>query len=71
MRLAYQFAIEKAGSIDAQKVRDALAGLDVTTFYGEIKFASNGSNQTKPMVTTQIQSGKLVTVFPTDVPTRS
>lgn len=65
--LAYQFAIEKAGSIDAQKVRDALAGLDVTTFYGEIKFASNGSNQTKPMVTTQIQSGKLVTVFPTDV----
>ncbi|HKV84294.1 MAG TPA: amino acid ABC transporter substrate-binding protein [Ktedonobacterales bacterium] len=65
--LAYQFAIEKAGSIDPQKVRDALASLDVTTFYGEIKFDTNGSNQTKPMVTTQIQSGKLVTVFPTDV----
>lgn len=65
--LAYQFAIEKAGSIDPQKVRDALASLDVTTFYGEIKFAANGSNQTKPMVTTQIQNGKLVTVYPTDV----
>jgi branched-chain amino acid transport system substrate-binding protein len=48
-------------------VRDALAALDVTTFYGRIKFATDGSNQTKPMVTTQIQNGVLYTVFPSDV----
>ncbi|HEX8730880.1 MAG TPA: amino acid ABC transporter substrate-binding protein [Ktedonobacterales bacterium] len=65
--VAYQAALAKAGSIDPQKVRDALAGLDITTFYGQIKFASNGENTTKPMVTTQIQSGKLVTVYPSNV----
>ena len=65
--LAYQFAIEKAGSIDAQKVRDALANLDVMTFYGEIKFAANGANETKPMVTTQIQKGVLDTVYPSNI----
>ena len=65
--LAYQAAITKAGSIDPQKVRDALAGLDITTFYGQIKFAANGENATKPMVTTQVQSGKLVTVYPSNV----
>ncbi|HEX6544158.1 MAG TPA: amino acid ABC transporter substrate-binding protein [Ktedonobacterales bacterium] len=65
--VAFQFALEKAGSIDPQKVRDSLASLDVTTFYGPIKFSSTGENDSKPMVTIQIQSGKVVTVFPSDV----
>jgi len=65
--LAFQAAIEKAGSIDPQKVRDALAGLDITTFYGPIKFDSTGANTTKPMVTIQIQSGQVVTVYPSTV----
>ncbi|HEX8996596.1 MAG TPA: amino acid ABC transporter substrate-binding protein [Ktedonobacterales bacterium] len=65
--LAFQAAIEKAGSIDTQKVRDALAGLNITTFYGPIQFNSSGENTTKPMVTIQIQSGKVVTVYPADV----
>lgn len=65
--LAYQFALQAAGSIDPAKVKSALGSLDVTTFYGEIKFAANGENDTKPMVTTQIQKGQLVTVFPADV----
>jgi branched-chain amino acid transport system substrate-binding protein len=65
--VAYQFALQNADSTDPQKVRDALAALDVTTFYGQIKFASDGSNQTKPMVTTQIQNGVLYTVYPSDV----
>jgi len=65
--VAYQFALHNADSTDPQKVRDALAALDVTTFYGQIKFASDGSNQTKPMVTTQIQNGVLDTVYPSDV----
>jgi branched-chain amino acid transport system substrate-binding protein len=62
--LAFQYAMEKAGSLDPQKVRDALAGLDVMTFYGEIKFDSRGINSTKPMVVNQIQNGDLVTVWP-------
>lgn len=65
--VAFQFALQKAGSIDPQKVRDALAGLDITTFYGPIKFSANGENNAKPMVTIQIQSGKVVTVYPADV----
>jgi branched-chain amino acid transport system substrate-binding protein len=65
--VAFQAALEKAGSIDPDKVRDALKGLDITTFYGPIKFSDTGENDTKPMVTIQIQQGNLVTVFPKDV----
>lgn len=62
--VAFQAALEKAGSIDAQKVRDALASLNITTFYGPIQFSASGENTAKPMVTIQIQSGKVVTVYP-------
>jgi len=65
--LALQRAIEKANSLDAKKVRDALAALDVTTFYGRIKFDSRGINTFKPMVVEQIQGGEHHTVFPSDV----
>ena len=65
--LALQLAIEKAGSIDPQKVRDALASLDAMTFYGRIRFNAQGMNVYKPMVTIQIQHGKNVTVWPSDV----
>lgn len=65
--LAFQYAIQKAGSIDPQKVRDALASLDIMTFYGEIRFDSTGANTFKPMATIQIQNGSLVTVYPPDV----
>ncbi len=65
--LAFQYAIEKAGSIDPKKVRDALASLDIMTFYGRIRFDSTGANTFKPMATVQIQNGQLVTVFPADV----
>jgi len=65
--LAFQYAIQKAGSIDPQMVRDALANLDIMTFYGEIRFDSTGANTYKPMATIQIQNGSLVTVYPSDV----
>lgn len=65
--VAFQYAMQAAGSIDPTKVRDALAALDIQTFYGEIKFNAQGQNVTKPMATTQIQNGALVTVFPTNV----
>jgi branched-chain amino acid transport system substrate-binding protein len=62
--LAFQYAIQRAGSLDPEKVRDALAKLDVTTFYGIIKFDSRGINLYKPMVVNQIQKGRLTTVWP-------
>jgi branched-chain amino acid transport system substrate-binding protein len=65
--LAFQKAIEDAGSLDAKKVRDALANLDVMTFFGRIKFDSRGINTYKPMVVDQIQNGKHYTVWPADV----
>jgi branched-chain amino acid transport system substrate-binding protein len=65
--LALQRAIENAGSLDATKVRDALAALDVTVFFGQIKFDSRGINIYKPMVVEQIQNGVHHTVFPASV----
>jgi len=65
--LALQKAIENAKSLDPQKVREALAKLDVTTFFGQIKFDERGINIYKPMVVEQIQNGAHHTVFPKEV----
>ncbi len=65
--LAFQNAIQNAGSIDPQKVRDALADLNIMTFYGQIRFDSTGANTYKPMATIQIQNGTLVTVYPSNI----
>lgn len=65
--LAFQYAIEEAGSVDPERVRDALAKLDVVTFFGILKFDTRGQNVFKPMAVNQIQTGKLVTVWPAGV----
>lgn len=65
--LGLQKAIENAGSLDPLKVRDALTKLDMTVFFGEITFDEHGQNVRKPMVVEQIQTGKHVTIFPSDV----
>ena len=65
--VAYVKAIEKAGSIDPEKVRDEIAKLNFTSFYGQIKFDERGINVTKPMAVEQWQNGKRVTVWPADV----
>jgi branched-chain amino acid transport system substrate-binding protein len=57
-------AIERAGSLDPEKVRDALAATEMETFYGNIKFDSTGKNIAKPMVLRQIQKGKYIPVAP-------
>lgn len=62
--LALVLAAEKAGSTDADKVRDAMAGLDTESFFGRIKFDETGQNVYKPMSVIQIQNGKVVTVWP-------
>ncbi len=66
--VTYQKAIEKAGTIEPTKVRDALAALDIMTFYGRIKFDSRGVNIYKPMAAEQYQpDGKKYTVWPFDI----
>jgi branched-chain amino acid transport system substrate-binding protein len=62
--VALVMGVEKAGSTDPAKVRDALAALDTESFFGRIKFDSTGKNTTKPMSAIQIQGGKPVTVYP-------
>lgn len=60
----FQLAIEKAGSLDHEKVRDALASMDVLTFWGPVKFGPNGQiNSLEPPVF-QIQNKKPVVLFP-------
>ena len=62
--LVYKDAFERAGSLDPQKVRDALAKTDLMTFYGPVKFDETGKNIAKPMVLYQVLNGKYVVVAP-------
>lgn len=62
--LALVMGVEKAGSTDPAKVRDAIAALDTQSFFGPIKFDSTGKNATKPMSAIQIQGGEPVTIHP-------
>jgi branched-chain amino acid transport system substrate-binding protein len=65
--IVLQKAIEKAGTLDRAKVRDALASLDITTFYGPIKFSPNGMNQVRDLPIIQVQKGKVGVLFPNDI----
>ncbi len=62
--LALQLAIEQAGSMDMDAVRQALFDLDVETFYGPINFDETGKNAAKPMGAIQIQDGVINVVAP-------
>jgi branched-chain amino acid transport system substrate-binding protein len=65
--IAFQYAIQKAKSINPKLVRAALSKLRISSFYGTIRFAPNGENIYKPMATIQIQHGHLVTIYPRKV----
>ena len=65
--VALQKAIEKAGTLDKAKVRDALASLDIMTFYGPVKFGANGMNQGRDLPIVQVQAGKVVPLFPASI----
>ena len=65
--VTYQLAIEKVGTLDRKKVRDALASLDVMTFYGRIKFNKGGQNIGSIVPVIQIQKGKRLPVAPKDM----
>lgn len=57
-------AFQRAGTLDKDKLRDAIAATDLPTFYGPIKFAPEGNNIAKPMVLRQIQNGQYNVVAP-------
>jgi len=62
-----QDAIERAGSTDKKKVRDALAKTDVSTFYGPVKFSANGMNQGRDLPIIQVQDKQIKVLAPTDI----
>lgn len=62
-----QLAIERAGSIKPDAVRDALASIDVTTFYGPIRFGETGQIVSLEPPVFQIQGGEAKVVFPAAV----
>ncbi len=63
--LVYVDALQRAGTFDTEKVRDAVAATNLQTFYGWVKFDETGKNIAKPMVMWQIQKGQFVPVAPT------
>ena len=62
--LVYADALTRAGRIDPEAVRDALAETDIETFFGKVKFNAAGVNIAKPMVLFQVQDGEYVVVAP-------
>jgi branched-chain amino acid transport system substrate-binding protein len=65
--IVLQLAIEKAGTIEPDKVRDMLASTEFHTFYGPIKFGPSGQNVTADNPIMQIQNKKIVIVAPANV----
>jgi branched-chain amino acid transport system substrate-binding protein len=55
-------AIENAGSVDPQKVRDAIAALNFPSLYGTIAFAQNGQIDL-PQIVIQVQRDKLEPIY--------
>lgn len=62
-----QLAIEAADSIDPRKVRDALAAMDVETFFGQIKFGPTGQITSLEPPVFQIQGGTPVVIHPAKI----
>ncbi len=60
----FQLAIEKAGSLDRDKVRDELAKLDIVTFWGPVKFGTTGQINSLDPPVFQIQNAKPIVLFP-------
>jgi len=65
--IALQKAIETAGTIDKDKVREALASLDIVTFYGPISFGDNGMNKGRDLPIIQVQDSAPVVLYPADI----
>jgi branched-chain amino acid transport system substrate-binding protein len=60
-------AVKRAGSLDREKVRDAILKLDFHTVFGAFKVNPDGLQIAHKMVTIQWQDGKRVIVWPSEL----
>ena len=69
--VSYVKAMQDAGSVNPEKVRDALAVLDYESMYGRVKFTLDGDGDPVLMgpAIGQIQKGDLEVVFPEKIGT--
>ncbi len=62
----FKNAIERAGTLDPEKVRDAIASTSLDTIYGHVEFSENGQIKGTSVVL-QILGGQVYQVFPNGV----
>jgi branched-chain amino acid transport system substrate-binding protein len=60
-------AIKRAGSLDAEKIRDAILKMDLHTVFGAFKVDADGFQIAHKMVIFQWQDGKKVIVWPDEL----
>ena len=65
----YVEGVKRAGTLDADKVRDVLLKLEMKTAFGDYKVDHDGFQTAHKMVTTQWQDGKKVIVWPDELAT--
>ncbi|MBF8288858.1 MAG: hypothetical protein HW381_1966, partial [Candidatus Rokubacteria bacterium] len=63
----YFEAVKRAGTLDADKVRDVLLKLEMKTAFGDYKVDQDGFQVAHKMVMTQWQDGKKVLVWPDEL----
>jgi branched-chain amino acid transport system substrate-binding protein len=59
----FKDAIQRAGSLEPQKVRGAIAATDLNTIYGRVQFSGDGQIKGTSVVL-QIQGGEIYQVYP-------
>jgi branched-chain amino acid transport system substrate-binding protein len=62
-----QLAANKSGSLEGPALREALAHLDVMTFYGPISFGPTGQIEKLVPPVFQIQGGRPIVLAPTSI----
>jgi branched-chain amino acid transport system substrate-binding protein len=65
--MIYAEAVKRAGSLDADKVREQLLKLETKTLFGDYKVDADGFQVAHKMVTFQWQGEKKVTVWPDEL----
>ena len=65
--LIYGEAVKRAGTLDADKVRDQLLKMEIKTAFGDYKVEADGFQVAHKMVMLQWQDGKRVVVWPDDL----
>lgn len=65
--IIFEKAIEAAGVLDPEKVRDEIAKADYVTFYGPIRFDEKGQNIALDPPVMQIKDGKHMAIHPASI----